>query len=127
MKLDNKQINALASKIAREIFVIKQQEYNTLIESKKIEMQSKVDADLIFVEALLSKSPVAVTFEIHSFPKMTFRKGSKVGDYQVREHFGIKLESPTQEQIKEDLILETIEETDINSLINTIKNKYVTN
>lgn len=128
MKLDKTQINALAGKIAREINIIKQQEYDVIFRQKKQEMQSKVDADLTFVEALLSKSPVTVSYQVHSFPKCMFGKDGKVSDYQVRDHFDISNKSVTQEQIREDLILETIEDHQtLESLIQTIKNKYVTN
>ena len=125
MKLDKTQINALAGKIAREINVVKQQEYDIIFQQKKQEMQSKVDADLTFVEALLSKSPVYVAYQVYSFPNCTFGKSGKVSDFQVRNHFNISSESVTQEQVREDLILETIEDHEnLESLITTIKNKY---
>jgi len=128
MKLDKTQINALAGKIAREINIIKQQEYDSIFQQKKQEMQSKVDADLTFVEALLSKSPVYVAYQVYSFPNCTFGKSGKVSDYQVQNHFGLINKAITQEQIREDLILETIEDYQtLDSLIQTIKNKYVTN
>jgi len=125
MKLDKTQINALANKIAREINEIKTADYNKLVDAKIIELQDKLDHDFIVLDAALSKLPIKTKVEVMiEYPSgyTNYSKGGKVSRYTAAQFF--KLNQVSLDIIKEDLILETIEETDINSLIIKIKNKY---
>ncbi len=125
MKLDKTQINALANKIAREINEERTTQYNKLVDAKIIELQDKLDHDFIVLDAALSKLPIKTKVEVMiEYPSgyTSYSKGNKVSRYTAQQFF--KSSQVSLDIIKEDLILETIEETDINSLITKIKNKY---
>lgn len=129
MKLDNKQINAVATKLAREINESNSLILNEQINKKLIELQDKLDHDFIVIKAALSKLPIKVDIRvILEYPggSTYFQEGQKVTKYQAEKFF--KFVSPDINRIKEDIIIEQIEDhKSLESLINTIKNKYVTN
>lgn len=129
MKLDKTQINALANKIAREINEIKTADYNKLVDAKVIELQDKLDHDFAVLEATLSKLPIKTDIRVmieSPAGSTSYNKGNRVSVHAARQFFTLKTLST--DQVREDLILETIEDHQtLESLINKIKNKYVTN
>lgn len=126
MKLDKTQINALAGKIARDINDERVLEYNKLVEAKIIELQDKLDHDFIVLDAALSKLPIKTEIKvIIEYPtgSTSYPKGSKISRYTAQPFFTLRQVLP--ERIREDLILETIEDHQtIETLINKIKSKY---
>lgn len=128
MKLNQTQISALASKITREINDERTAKHKIVLAEKIRELQMKFDADCDVVKATLSRVNLKVSFKIHVNGTDTWgnmlEPGTKIKDSHITD---CPLKLVTFDAIREDIILTTIEETDINSLINTIKNKYVTN
>lgn len=128
MKLNQTQISALASKITREINDERTAKHKIVLAEKIRELQMKFDADCDVVKATLSRVSLLIRFQVSINGKddhySMLEPGTEIKEKHIKD---CPLKLVTFDTIKEDIILTTIEETDINSLINTIKNKYVTN
>lgn len=127
MNLQSQQVKALTNLLHDLINSDREQKYQVEFEQKKKELQQKFDADIQYVEACLSKCPFKVSFAIPIHSEAIFYgKGWIVDDYNVKCVFPLPL-YVDKFTIEQDIWLESIEATSLQSLINTIKNKYVTN
>ena len=127
MNLQEQQVKALTNLLHDLINSDREQKYQTEFEQKKKELQQKFDADIQYVEACLSKCPFKVSFGVPIYSEGVFYgKGWIVDDYITKCIFPSPL-YVDKFSIEQDIWLESIEATNLQSLINTIKNKYVTN
>lgn len=123
MKLDKTQIKALTSQLLKEINTKISDEYYAKFEERRKELQNKFDADTQYVEACLSKCPFKVNFAVPILTDAVFYgKGWEITDYQVKAIYPCNL--ITYDTLKNEIIIASIEATNLDSLINTIKNKY---
>ena len=124
MKLQSQQVKALTNFLCDLINSDREQKYQVEFEQKKKELQQKFDADIEYVEACLSKCPFKVSFAvpIHS-EGIFFGKGWIIDDYITKCVFPSPL-YVDKFSIEQDIWLESIEATNLQSLITTIKNKY---
>ena len=129
MKLDKTQINAIANRIAREINAARQQQYNAALVEKMKELQNKIDHDFTVIKAALANFPIKTRIQVLiELPKDQHyvSEGHKITQYEASRF--LTLDTVKVDIIKEDIIIEQIEDHQtLESLINTIKNKYVAN
>lgn len=129
MKLDKTQISAIANRIAREINAVRQQQYNAALVEKMKELQNKIDHDFTVIKAALVNFPIKTRIQVLiDVPKDQYyvSEGHKITQYEASRF--LTLDTVSADRIKEDIIIEQIEDHQtLESLINTIKNKYVTN
>lgn len=129
MKLDKTQINAIANRIAREINAVRQQQYNAALVEKMKELQNKIDHDFTVIKAALANFPIKTRIQVLiELPEDQYyvSEGRKITQHEASRF--LTLDTVKVDIIKEDIIIEQIEDHQtLESLINTIKNKYVTN
>lgn len=129
MKLDKTQINAIANRIAREINAARQQQYNDALAKKRQELQDKIDHDFTVIKAALANFPIKIRVQVLiEIPNDHYyvSEGHKITQYEASRF--LTLDTVKVDIIKEDIIIEQIEDHQtLESLINTIKNKYVAN
>lgn len=129
MKLDKTQINAIANRIAREINAVRQQQYNAALVEKMKELQNKIDHDFTVIKAALEKLPIKTDIRvIIEYPGGNYyvSSGHKITKHEAQKHITVSYVDVNI--IKEDIIIEQFEDhQSLESLINTIKNKYVAN
>lgn len=123
MNLQEQQVKALTNLLHNLINSDREQKYQVEFEQKKKELQQKFDADIQYVEACLSKCPFEVSFgvPIHS-EGIFFGKGWIVTDYDIKQAFPLLLVD--KYTIEQDLWVESIEATNLQSLVQKIKDKY---
>ena len=129
MKLDKTQISAIANRIAREINAVRQQQYNAALVEKMKELQNKIDHDFTVIKAALANFPIKTRIQVLiELPEDQYyvSEGHKITQHEASRF--LTLDTVSADRIKEDIIIEQIEDHQtLESLINTIKNKYVAN
>lgn len=129
MKLNNSEVNALASRISREINAVKKESYKVLFDKKKKELINKINADIDYVIASIKTNQINFKIEVESFPKEMPGKYFALDKHLYESDIKLFIDPLVlvdEQQIKEDLIIGQIEpNTTLDSLIQTIKNKYV--
>lgn len=123
MNLQQQQVTALTNLLFDFINKNREEEYQIKFNEKKQELQMKFDADIEYVKACLQNCPFKVIFyvPIHS-DGIGYGEGYKISDYLVKQEYPLLLVD--KYSIEQDIWLESIEATNLQSLVQKIKDKY---
>lgn len=134
MKLTNQQINALASKIYNEIRS-EVRKYNDTLQTdeKFIEWRrSNEDIEEILKDAIIACSNVVNNPQFEIIANYHFETIAEYGlkdiEYKMKRIFEKTLilkDYPTENTLKNDIILSTIECDNLEDMIEAIKKKYI--